>query len=112
MSDVAAPLQTEWWDLDATLESVLHTLRLASADVDEPKLRYLVPIAGFQINERLDRTEELSEEEAGSLQHALEQLTIALYRPAERDASDGTFINPIDTVVGQIMPARERWGVA
>lgn len=68
-------------------------------------------MAGYQINDQLDRTVTPTTAQAASLQDALESLTIALYMPPVPNL-DGTLVNPVDMVLGQIMPVRQRWGVA
>lgn len=113
MTDVVAPVQSEWWDLESTLTNVLRMLRLAGGDIDEDRITALIPTAGYQINSRLDLTIGIvpGSAEALSLQDALESLTIALYQPPVQDI-DGSFMDPVDMVAGQITPQRERWGVA
>ena len=54
------PAQTVWWDPAATFASIMNTLRLQQIDVDADKLKALIPAAGEQINDYLDRTDPLA----------------------------------------------------
>lgn len=94
-----------------TLSNVLARLRLTETDIDQARIEALIPVAGYQINDRLDRTVTPTASQASSLQDALESLTIALYLPPVQNL-DGSYVNPVHMVAGQLTPSRQRWGVA
>lgn len=104
-------MQTVWWNPTITLANVLARLRLTETDIDQARLTALIPMAGYQINDYLDRTVTPTTAQAASLQDALESLTVALYLPPVQNL-DGTYVNPVDMVAGQLTPTRQRWGVA
>lgn len=115
-----APVQSDWWNVDATLAAVLAKLRLGTTDIDENRLRALVPAAGYKINAYLDLTVAPSAVGAHTeaLQDALEQLVIAMYGPpiqnfdSFRSTGQSSFVDPIETVAGLLDPKKERWGFA
>lgn len=133
---VYPPAQGEWWNLDTVVADVLARLRLQATDVDELRIRALVPAAAVQINDELDRvwamtpegtvdtadvdedldvTEPLETNVTPDILDALSRLTIELYRRGRSDR-DGNFpveIGPaIDVVVGELASHRSRWGIA
>ena len=90
MSDVASPPATGvWWDPEATYASVLLQLRLAGGDVDETRLRGLIPAAGAYIDNYLDReTVVEGPPPPPLLQEALERKTITLYHGIDLDPAE------------------------
>ena len=84
MSDTTYPTPPAtgtWWDPTATLDAVLHTLRLTDTDVDAARIAELIPVAGRLIDNHLDRLEAiLGPPPDPVVQAELERVTIVLYR--------------------------------
>lgn len=117
MSDtyvVEPPDLTVWWVPEATRDAVAARLRIASTgDIDTARIEMLIPAAGQRINEYLDRVAveppAPPDPVPSSWQAALEELTVRLYFPQEKNA-DGSISDPILAVAGLLR--KERWGVA
>lgn len=104
----APPDQTAWWDVTATADAVLVKLRLTSTDVDRGRIEALIPVAGYRMNQRLDRTEVQSAAQIAANKQALIIYVIALYGPPARKP-DGSFVDPLDTIP---LAGRQRRGIA
>lgn len=133
---VSPPAQGDWYDLDTVVADVLARLRLQSTDVDEPRIRALVPAAAVQINDELDRvwamtpagtvdtadvdedldvTELLETNVTPDILDALSRLTIEMFRRGRSDR-DGNFPveigSALDVVVGDLSTHKSRFGIA
>ncbi len=96
-----------WFDLDATVAEVLHVLRLAGGDIDEPRIRSLVPRAALMIERRYPRLDVWPDAvDEPDLQEGLNIVTIELYR---QPATTGQLIGLSTDVAGAafdpILPA-------
>lgn len=136
MSHVLPPAQGAWYDLDTVVADVLARLRLLESDVDEPRIRLLVPSAAVLINDELDReypmtaasgvdsddldedldvTEPLATNVTPDILDALSRLTIELYRRGRSD-TQGNFPvevgSAIDVVIGELSTHKSRFGIA
>ena len=124
VTDVAPPATGVWYDPAATLAAVLAILRLEQADVDETRLAALIPAAAFLIDDHLDRTVAiLGPPPAPGVQAALEQVTVVMYRTKDVGATGSSWLpadvaerfaqsDPITDVLGQLLPFKQRFGVA
>lgn len=103
MSDVVVdpPTLTAWWDVASTAAAVLARLRLSTDDLDEARIKSLVPAAGVLIDQYIDSTTAIAA--APALTDAIVEVTAAMYR----DEPD-----PFGSVRAQLEPFRRRWGVA
>lgn len=88
--------------------AVLSKLRITNTDVDAARIEELVPVAGWQINARLDRTTSLTPDEIATNTVALEELVIALAMPRPRNP-DGSYVDPLATLT---LAGRQRRGIA
>jgi electron transfer flavoprotein alpha/beta subunit len=119
MSDVVLPPATgTWWQLAPTLAAVLHTLRLAGADIDVAPIEDAIETAAALIDQYVDSPTVVTTAPA-PLQQALEQLAVELYQPAiaRPVGAEGTTLvvadeNALATVEPLLRPYRRRWGVA
>jgi hypothetical protein len=119
MSDVVLPPATgTWWQLAPTLAAVLHTLRLAGADVDVAPIEDAIAAAAGMIDQYLDSPTVVATAPA-PVQHALVQLSVELYQPAiaRPVGAEGTTIvvadeNALTAVEPLLRPYRRRWGLA
>ena len=123
MTDIAPPATDEWWDPVSTKAAVLHQLRLREGDVDEDRVEALIPVAGHLINVYLDRPADSSWPVAATLQPALEQVTIELYRRKDAPLSGSNDwastagmlpfgqVDPIAQVAAELAGQKRRWGV-
>lgn len=133
---VCPPAQGDWYDLDTVVADVLARLRVGQTDVDEPRIRSLVPAAAVLLNDELDRvypmtaasgidssdldedsdvTELLATNVTPDILDALSRLTIELYRRGRSD-TQGNFPlevgSAIDVVAGDLASHRSRFGIA
>ena len=133
---VSPPAQGAWYDLDTVVADVLARLRLTGTDVDEPRIRALVPSAAVLINAELDRvypmtpvgtvdvddvdedadvTELLETNVTPDILEALARLTIELYRRGRSDTQGNfpvEFGSAIDVVAGDLSSHKSRFGIA
>lgn len=122
------PDQTVWWDVDTVTEAVLDVLRLESGDVDDGRVRGLVPVAGARINDVLDRPDTdpvvvdvVTGTAPAPLVAAIVAVTVELYRQKDAPPTsvDGLIasawrppsVDPVASVRAMITPYRRRWGV-
>lgn len=128
VSDIAPPLQTEWWDTPTTVAAVLARLRLRPGDVDEPRITAAVAEAGEMINDHLDRElvdDEVEAPPTAVMQGALERLTVELVGRRPLTSGTGGVLRTqqveLDTqpdsmqlhdLLVSLLPLKERWGVA
>lgn len=132
--DVPPPAQGYWYNLDATVTEVLKRLRLLQVDIDEPRIRSLVPVAATLINDELDRVNPLTSIMASqappvtapwsvvsawdgptpTIIEALTLLTIELYRgnTTELGQTPAPFGVPADVVTSLLSGHKSRWGIA
>lgn len=133
---VPPPAQGDWYVLDTVVADVLSRLRLQGTDVDEPRVRSLVPAAAVQINGELDRVYAMTpagtadvddvDEDADVAElletnvtpdiiDALVRLTIELYRRGRSDTQNNFPLesgSAIDVVIGDLSTHESRWGIA
>lgn len=110
-----------WYDLDATVAAVLAILRLAGGDVDEPRIKALVPAAADAIERRSDRVTPMPHTSVTPmLQEALQIVTLEMYRQPATTAqlvglnasvAEGAF-DPIAPAASLIQPFHQGWAVA
>jgi len=116
MSDIATPPATgTWFDVDVTASAVFQILRLQGGDIDENRIRAIIPGAANRIDVYCDRAIVLDgPPPAPHIQHALEQLTLLRYLPQQPGAFvDFTGISAETHLLDTLIPGeRERWGVA
>ena len=116
MSDVSPPATGEWYDVDATVESCLAQLRLQGGDIDEPRLRAIVPGAAYKVDVKIDAVMVLDGPPPDpEIQHALEQLTLLRYRQLVPGVIMGTFpvVDDEDHLLDTLLVGRKvRYGVA
>lgn len=133
---VYPPAQGDWYDLDTVVADVLARLRLQENDVDEPRIRELVPVAAMQINNYLDRVyamtpagtadtadvdedgdvaELLETNVTPTILDALKRLTIELYGRGRSDRNGSVAVeigDPLDVVLDDLTSHKSRWGFA
>lgn len=126
MRNVTAPDQTVWWNLDAVTADVLAKLRLRTGDVDEPRIRALVDVAGEIINDFIDADPDdpVDVTPTAAWQHAIRSLVRELYArrdipvmaPGGSTRIDRADIDVdrarIDDILAGIGTRKQRWGVA
>jgi hypothetical protein len=122
--DIPPPAHGYWYDLDSTVRAVLKRLRLLNTDIDEPRIRELVPVAATMIDNELDRVNPLAHVSAApavtaawasasawegptpTILEALIQLTVDVY----------TGVVPVGDDLGQagvlVAPHKSRFGIA
>ena len=116
---VTPPDQTVWWDVPATVADALAVLRLTEGDVDAARITELVPVTGWRINERLDRTGPPPTPPPDTWQQALVYGVCALYRAKDStrvdlDTGFGPGDVPVDPLAGVwplLQGSRQRFGV-
>ena len=120
------PATGDWYDVEATTDAVLSQLRLEVADIDEPRIRALVPAAAFHIDAYLDRVTPLTGPPPDpAIEAVLQQVTIELYRRKDAalvgpttswtaDAQSDRYgaSDPIGECLAQLLPYKQRWGFA
>jgi hypothetical protein len=120
------PASAVWYDIDATSAAVLAQLRLEVSDVDESRVRALVPAAAAHIDAYCDRVTPLSGPPPDAMVDAvLQQVTIELYRRKDvalvgatstwtADAVSDRYGagDPIAECLAQLLPYKQRWGMA
>lgn len=133
---VSPPAQGAWYDLETVVSDVLGRLRLQGTDVDEPRIRSLVPSAAVQINDELDRVYEMTPEGTADVDDvdedaditellatnvtpdildALARLTIELYRRGRSDTKGNfpvEFGSALDAVLPELASHKSRFGIA
>lgn len=121
---VTAPDQTVWWDAPAVAASALAVLRLDETDVDADRVAGLVPAAGAQVNNYLDRTaaDPVPTPPPDDLADALVQVVVELYRrkdapPSSVDALLASSwrapsLDPLAGVRACLLRYKRRWGIA
>jgi hypothetical protein len=110
-----------WFDLEETVAAVLAILRLAGGDIDEPRLRALVPTAADAIEKRCDRIDPMpNTSDEPMLQEALQLVTLEMYRQPASVAqlvgltsavATGVF-DPVAPAEPLIQPYHQNWAVA
>ena len=110
-----------WYDLEETVAAVLAILRLAGNDIDEPRLRALVPAAAAAIEKRCDRIDPMPDTlTEPMLQEALQLVTLEMYRqPASVAQLVGlsgpvaaAAFDPVAPAEPLIQPYRQLWAVS
>jgi len=110
-----------WFDLEETVAAVLAILRLTGQDVDEPRLRALVPTAAARIEKWLDRSDPMPDASTEPLlQEGLQLVTLEMYRqPATAGSLVGLtaevaigVLDPIAPAAPLLQPYRQLWAVA
>lgn len=123
---VRPPDRTVWWDVNAVTADVLAKLRLRVGDVDEPRIRALVDVAGEIINDFIDADphDRTDIEPTAAWQHAIRSLTRELYgrrdipvmAPGGGTRMDRMDVDAdrgrIDDILAGIRTRKQRWGVA
>ncbi len=70
-----------WYDPDETVAAVLAILRLVGGDIDEPRIRVLVPTAAARIETWAQRTNPMpSTVDDPLLREGLQLVTLEMYR--------------------------------
>lgn len=134
--DVPPPAQGYWYDLNATVATVMDRLRLQGTnDPDKARITSLVPVAATLINDELDRVNPLTSVLASTnppvtapwsvvsawsgptptIIEALVLLTIELYRGNPTELGQPTTAGvavPIDVVTSLLSGHKSRWGIA
>lgn len=123
--DIPPPAHGYWYDLESTVTSVLAKLRLLNTDIDEPRIRELVPVAATMIDNELDRVNPMTNVSAAppvsaawssvsawsgptpTIIQALIQLTVDLYVGVV-SMDDGS----LGTAGGLVAPHKSRFGIA
>lgn len=117
------PDQTAWWDAAAVKAGALAVLRLTEGDPDDQRIADLVPVAGWLINDKLDRA---APPPAGPVPAPLDQAmvmaTVVLYRGKDAPATTidgllaGTLSPSAADAVAAVWPlirgSKQRFGVA
>ncbi|HKE75225.1 MAG TPA: hypothetical protein VKB57_16505 [Acidimicrobiales bacterium] len=116
----------EWYDLEATLQAVLATLRLTQGDIDTDHLAECIPAAARAIDQHVDRFADdpmPGPPPPAAVQIALEAATIALYHRDEIGAtigagvstlrpSEGGEFDPLEDVLEELTPYKQQWALA
>jgi len=109
-----------WYDLEETVAAVLAILRLAGGDIDEPRLRALVPAAAARIERWAMRTALMPDTSTDPLlQEGLQLVTLEMYRqPAATGQLVGltaevavAVFDPIATAAPLLQHLRETAGI-
>jgi hypothetical protein len=113
LSDVPAPATGVWYDIDVTVGSVLAALRLTISDIDEPRVRALVPSAAGLIDGFLDREVVLEGPPPHpTVQAVLEELVIVLYHGTLPVPGFPESIDVVSALLLRLLPFKQRWGTS
>lgn len=115
------PPAVNLWDTAAIAASALAVLRFGSGDVDEDRVKAAAVAACGLVDHQVDRLEPITP--TATMTDSAVQVTIELYR--RKDAPFGTTNawsqdtvaavlagSPLTGVVGELLPDKERWGLA
>jgi len=122
MTDVGPPAPaTSLWDINDVTDRALTVLRLHSGDVDEPRVGDAALVATGAVDSFVDAAEPFAP--SAAMVDAAVQVTVELYR--RKDAPFGTAnawstdtvpvpvgADSLHGVLMQLLPDKERWGVA
>ena len=110
-----------WYDPDVTLAAVLAELRLAGGDVDEERLRALIPTAAADIDDYLDRVDPTDGPPPDPLlQEGLQIVVIDMYRDQPAGAAElaglavpvaATVYDPLSRARPLLIRRKQRFGV-
>lgn len=113
------PAQGEWWTARPVGDDVMRRLRLRTTDLDRPRVDDAVRTAGELINDRLDRVNDLTADDAPpALFDALREIAVEVYlrRGVTSDGVIGGILDglsPVDVAAPDLDYAhKSRWGIA
>jgi hypothetical protein len=115
------PATGVWWDPDETFAAVMQILRLPeTGDVDEDRVKALIPAAGALIDYFVDRETIITgPPPPPTVQTALELITVDLYRRPQTApiiagdvAALYATLDPAAPYWAMLLPFKARWGLA